>query len=135
LQACERMGLPERNGALWPVFVAAIERDPIPAMKALGIGLDSVRPNGTENPLGIEASPIGIEVQAPKGQSLSCVGFARLSITKEREDDRLQRAREAQQHAIERHQRKAAPVPAAQADGGEWTRERDEHAHDLSAWH
>lgn len=44
LSACSDRGMPGALGALWPVLVAGVRRDPIPAMKALGIALESVRP-------------------------------------------------------------------------------------------
>ncbi len=57
--------------------------------------------------------------------------------TKPSRAERMRRAREAQQRAIDRHRPKPAPVLRAGAviasvDG--LTRERDEYAHDLSAW-
>ena len=82
---CEAMGLPAANGPLWPVLVAAIERDPTAAVRALGIELSAQKDRQTQaepNPIGIEgttmsskANPIGIEKQGEKIQSLSCVGI------------------------------------------------------------
>ena len=82
---CEAMGLPAANGPLWPVLVAAIERDPTAAVRALGIELSAPKNRQTQaepNPIGIEgttmsskANPIGIEKQGEKIQSLSCVGI------------------------------------------------------------
>ncbi|KZT16137.1 hypothetical protein A1D30_11520 [Acidovorax sp. GW101-3H11] len=82
---CEAMGLPAVNGPLWPVLVAAIERDPTAAVRALGIELSAQKDRQTQaepNPIGIEgttmsskANPIGIEKQGEKIQSLSCVGI------------------------------------------------------------
>ena len=86
LARCEAMGLPAANGPLWPVLVAAIERDPTAAVRALGIELSAPKDRQTQaepNPIGIEgttmsstANPIGIEKQGEKIQSLSCVGIA-----------------------------------------------------------
>ena len=86
LARCEAMGLPAANGPLWPVLVAAIERDPTAAVRALGIELSAPKDRQTQaepNPIGIEgttmsskANPIGIEKQGEKNQSLSCVGIA-----------------------------------------------------------
>ena len=82
---CEAMGLPAANGPLWPVLMAAIERDPTAAVRALGIELSAQKDRQTQaepNPIGIEgttmsskANPIGIEKQGQKIQSLSCVGI------------------------------------------------------------
>ena len=82
---CEAMGLPAANGPLWPVLMAAIERDPTAAVRALGIELSAPKDRQTQaepNPIGIEgttmsskANPIGIEKQGEKIQSLSCVGI------------------------------------------------------------
>ncbi|SDZ73735.1 plasmid recombination protein [Acidovorax soli] len=86
LAHCEATGLPAANGPLWPVLVAAIERDPTAAVRALGIELSAKKDRQTQaepNPIGIEgdtmsstANPIGIEKQVEKIQSLSCVGIA-----------------------------------------------------------
>ena len=86
LAHCEAMGLPAVNGPLWPVLVAAIERDPTAAVCALGIELSAPKDRTTQaepNPIGIEgvtmsstANPIGIEKRGEKTQSLSCVGIA-----------------------------------------------------------
>ncbi len=85
LARCEAMGLPAANGPLWPVLMAAIERDPTAAVRALGIELSAPKNRQTQaepNPIGIEgttmsskANPIGIEKQGEKIQSLSCVGI------------------------------------------------------------
>ena len=51
--------------------------------------------------------------------------------------DRLSRARDAQQRAIDRHRPKpaaAAPAGAVHADHDSLTRERDEFSHDTTAW-
>ena len=79
LRRCEALGLPEANGPLWPVLVAAIQRDPTAAAHALAIDPKSIAPATAQPqayPIGIETNPIGIEKQAQKSQSLSCVGFA-----------------------------------------------------------
>ena len=65
--------------------MAAIERDPTAAVRALGIELSAQKDRQTQaepNPIGIEgttmsskANPIGIEKQGEKIQSLSCVGI------------------------------------------------------------
>ena len=85
LARCESMGLPAASGPLLPVLVAAIERDPTAAVRALGIELSAQKDRQTQaepNPIGIEgttmsskANPIGIEKQGEKIQSLSCVGI------------------------------------------------------------
>lgn len=93
LERCEAMGLPAANGPLWPVLLAAIERDPTGAVLALGIDLSACRkdakpsPTGIDsdderNPIGIERAqsdgdlnPIGIAKEGRKTRSLSCVGI------------------------------------------------------------
>ena len=57
LTRCEAMGLPAVNGPLWPVLVAAIERDPTAAVCALGIELSAPKDRTTQ----AEPDPIGIE--------------------------------------------------------------------------
>ena len=75
LERCEAMGLPAANGPLWPVLVAAIERDPTAAVQALGIDLSAGRKDAGSNPIGIDLAdvrnPIGIEKGGEKLQSLS----------------------------------------------------------------
>lgn len=61
----------------------------------------------------------------------------RSNLTTAYKAERLRHAREAQQRAIDRHRSKPAPVlraAAVIAFDDELTRERDEYAHDLSAW-
>ena len=48
LAHCEAMGLPAVNGPLWPVLVAAIERDPTAAVRALGIELSAPKDRTTQ---------------------------------------------------------------------------------------
>lgn len=89
LERCEAMGLPAANGPLWPVLVAAIERDPTAAVLALEIDLTACRKDvkpshkwidsdDEQNPIGIEhaqsdddSKPIGIGEAGGKVQSLS----------------------------------------------------------------
>lgn len=50
----------------------------------------------------------------------------------------LKVARQAQQHAVDRHARRTsrtAVSASAPTDEGDYTRVRDEHAHDMSDWH
>ena len=85
LARCEAMGLRAANGPLWPVMLAAIERDPTAAVHALQIELAAPKDRQIQtgpNPIGIEgtmtsstANPIGIEKEGEKIQSLSCVGI------------------------------------------------------------
>jgi hypothetical protein len=174
LARCEGLALPAAMGPLWPVWVAAIERDPTAAMLALEIDANALRPAGERPP----SSPIALQKQAQKNQGLSCVALhqhttpasapkaapdavaepaiqppaidslgalwtavgCRSNWTTPSKAERLRRARDAQQRAIERHR----PQPAAAAPAGAahqrhqhpdgLTREHDEHAHDLSAW-
>ena len=82
LNRCELLGLPNMNGPLWPVLMAAIERDPTSAMLALKIDLDSIRPaddtppnEQPSNPIGLVQTPIGLQNAEVKLQALSCVGL------------------------------------------------------------
>lgn len=71
--------------ALWPVVLAAIERDPIPALRALQIDVNNIRPAPakaeTTSPakaIGFAshvASPIGFQSGRASDQNLSSVGF------------------------------------------------------------
>ena len=109
LTRCEAMGLPAANGPLWPVLVAAIERDPTAAVRALGIELSAQKHRQTQaepNPIGIEgttmsskANPIGIEKQGEKIQSLSCVGIASKTTLKTAPEPRPRCERGRQIHA------------------------------------
>ena len=156
LHRCEALGLPVANGPLWPVWVAAIKRDPTAAMLALGLDLNTIRPTDEEP----QPNPIGIENGGAKHRNLSCVGFAHRNLPKEPQKavetltelwalvgckafvkplhgDRFQVARDAEQQAIDRQARRSRPLPslpATRTDEDGLTRIRDEHAHDLSAW-
>jgi len=109
LARCEAMGLPAANGPLWPVLVAAIERDPTAAVRALGIELSAPKNRQTQaepNPIGIEggtmsstANPIGIEKRGEKTQSLSCVGIASKTALKTAAEPRPRCERGRQIHA------------------------------------
>ncbi len=116
LAHCEAMGLPAANGPLWPVLVAAIERDPTGAVHALGIELSAKKDRQTQaepSPIGIEgntmsstANPIGIEKQGENVQSLSCVGIAQKTTPKTAPESRSGRA-------------PAVPEPAHQDGSGD----------------
>lgn len=144
MRECERQGFPEKNGRLWSVFAAAIERNPLTALKALGIDLESIRPGCSAlprvpsvKPIGIEDNPVGIDAQAQGGASLPCVGFAGQAAARPTKGDRLSVAREAQQRAVERQRKsRAAPMlgPSVVVGDDGWTRERDHDAQDLQAW-
>lgn len=167
LRRCEALGLPAANGPLWPYVVACIVRDPTPAMLALGIDANTIRPSDrapqTEpptNPVGIASIPIGFQKEGVKHRTLSCVGFAHSTPSKQpprvvtslaelwgvvgrrsqwtaTHQDRLRIARAAQQQAIARHSHKLPqqrPAPALRIGDDGLTRERDEYSHDLSAW-
>ncbi len=109
LARCEAMGLPAVNGPLWPVLVAAIERDPTAAVRALGIELSAPKDRTTQaepNPIGIEgvtmsstANPIEIEKRGEKTQSLSCVGIAQKPTLKTAPEPRPRCERGRQIHA------------------------------------
>ncbi|MFP5446973.1 MAG: hypothetical protein ACLGIY_25955, partial [Betaproteobacteria bacterium] len=167
LRRCEVLGLPAANGPLWPYLVACIERDPTAAMLALGIDANIIRPldkppksEPPTSPIGIESNPIGFEKEGAKHRTLSCVGFANPTPSKQPpravtslaelwgavgrfsqwtapHRDRLRIARAAQQKAIARHSHKLPkprPAPALRIGDDGLTRERDEYSHDLSAW-
>ena len=83
---CEAQGLPAANGALWAVLEAAIHRDPLPALLALGMDVNNLPTmecppvlDAAQNPIGIEQNTIVIEQNAiaiEKHRTLSCVVFA-----------------------------------------------------------
>lgn len=78
LARCERLSLPAAMGSLWPVWVATIERDPTPAMLALGIDVNSLKPPTEypqQTPIGLDARAIGLQNVVQKDQALSCVGI------------------------------------------------------------
>ncbi len=82
LNRCELLGLPNMNGPLWPVLMAAIKRDPTSAMLAFNIDLESIRPaddtppnEQPSNPVGLVQTPIGLQEEGVKTQALSCVGL------------------------------------------------------------
>jgi len=187
LARCEAMGLPVVMGPLWADYRASIEREPTPAMLALDIDVNALRPDQTRhaspiglqpNPIGLAPRAIGLQKQGQKDQALSCVGLhqqatpasapkpasdaaagpaiqpqvidslaalwtvlgCRSNWTTPTKAERLRRAREAQQRAIARHR----PKPATQVGAGAarhrhhhadgLTRERDDFAHDTTAW-
>ena len=167
LQRCEALGLPAANGPLWPVLVDVIKRDPTPAMLALGIDVNTIRPadklppnEPPQNPIGIASNPIGLQKEGAKHRTLSCVGFAHSTPSiqqphvicslpelwavvgcssqwKASRPGRLGIARAAQQRTLASHASKPhrpAPAPAVRIGDDGLTRERDEYAHDLSAW-
>jgi len=167
LRHCEVQELPAKNGPLWPFLVTCIERDPTAAMLALEINANDIRPSDTppkseppSSPIGIEPNPIGFQKEGAKHQTLSCVGFANLTPSKQPLPalnslaelwaavgrtsqrkapcpDRLAKARSAQQKAYDRHASKpprSTPAPAVRVGDDGITRVRDEYSHDLSAW-
>lgn len=113
LTRCEAMGLPAVNGPLWPVLVAAIERDPSAAVCALGIELSAPKDRTTHadpKPIGIEgvticstANSIGIEKLGERTQSLSCVGIAPRTTVKTATSSRPGRAPAMQEPAHADH--------------------------------
>lgn len=163
IRACGLMGLPQSMGPLWALFKAEIERDPTSHMLVLKIDVDTLRPSAEDprpSPIALQPSPIALcgEVQAAQG--LSCVALhqpttspvpptavhslaelwaavgCRSAWTTLTKGETLRNARAAHRRAIDRHIRSQskppAPVPHVDDDGV--TRERDELAHDLSAW-
>lgn len=84
LARCEVMGLPAVMGPLWADYRVSIERDPTPAMLALGIDVNALRPEQTRqaspiglqsNPIGLAPRAIGLQKESEKHQALSCVGL------------------------------------------------------------
>lgn len=185
LARCDVMGLPATMGPLWVVFEADVSRDPTPHMLALGIDVNTIRPDTSPppstielqpNPIGLAPRAIGLQKQGEKHQALSCVGLhqqtAFTPTTKAAsatpdghaatepeaietlaelwikvgcqsnwmtptKAERMRRARDAQQRAIDRHHTKhaaTAPAGAVHVDHDGLTRVRDEFAHDTAAW-
>lgn len=84
LARCEVVGLPATMGPLWVVFEADVSRDPTPHMLALGIDVNTIRPDTSPppspiglqpNPIGIAPRAIGLQKRGGKHQALSCVGL------------------------------------------------------------
>lgn len=74
---CEFKGLPVALGPMWLILMAAIERDPLPSMAALGIDVNDIRPKDDESsPIALAASPIALDEETGKIEALSCVGLA-----------------------------------------------------------
>lgn len=131
LRACEAQGLPEKNGALWPFFRAAIERDPTKAVQALNLSEKEIRAGekGAPNPIGFAGdntdacpNPIGFEKHPQKTKPYLCVGFAK-QTTSPAPAERAASGAEASGSEVKEEGvdagRKAAPVakvaPAAPA--------------------
>ena len=158
LNRCELLGLPNMNGPLWPVLMAAIERDPTSAMLALNIDLESIRPADDTPPNEQPSNPIGLQEEGVKTQALSCVGLHQHTTSEQPgiaigslpelwalvgnrsrwiapKAERLRVAKAAIQPAMKRCQSpKQTRLPVVRIDGDGLTRERDEYTHDLSAW-
>jgi hypothetical protein len=138
LSRCEALGLPAANGPLWAVLEAAIRRDPTTSMLALGLDVNSIRPNA----IAIEPKAIAFEKEAQNTERYLCVAFASPTPSPKHQKpigssaapcaDRLHRARAAQQAAMTRHTRKTPT--ASSATDTTVTRVVRDDAHDLSAW-
>ena len=142
----------DRVATLWasiqPLVAQAVSKDPTPWVGALGIPLEALRTNPTQqapnptpigfkqadtNPIGIakaDINPIGIAKTPPKAPHESNPILCRVHLT----NTRVEQARDAESQAIERHRIKAKPLQAAPAivvqdDGVQ--RVRDEYAHAL----
>jgi hypothetical protein len=82
---CEALALPAAMGPLWPVWVAAIERDPTAAMLALDIDANALRqaaerqlPSHSalhQSPIALDPSPIALQKTVQKAQGQSCVAL------------------------------------------------------------
>lgn len=198
LARCEAMGLPATMGPLWADYCASIEREPTAQMLALGIDVNTLRPESDrlQSPIGLQPNPIGLvpraiglQKQGEKHQALSCVGLHRQTtfapttkaasatpdepaashpeaidtlaslwaavgcrsmwtkptdaererlhqLAQDSKTERMRRAREAQQRAIDRHRTKpSAATPAGAARHcEEIVRVRDDFSHDTTAW-
>lgn len=154
LERCREEDLPAANGALWPIFEAAIKKDPVPFIEALQIDRQEIGnsyktlSSQKSNALGIErtpSTPIGIELGYQKKQTLSSVVIAQsIDSAKAQNTDsvtnfsRLQIARSAQQNAEAKHFRNQSEKPKFALAGvgieDSLTRVKDEYAHDLSSW-
>lgn len=123
LRECEARRLPVMTGALWPVFKAAMERDPTEAVRLLNIDVESLRPREDES-TGAPSIPIGFDRHAPKTQNLSRVGFP----TADGLSKRLSIARDAERRALDRqaNRRSVSAMPTVeQADEDGVVRVRD----------
>lgn len=163
VRVCESMTLPHTMGPLWGLFLATIERDPTPHLMLLGIDVQTIRPPAQAtrpSPIALEQCPIALLEPGHKTQGLSCVALhqqatppeppkaihtlaelwaavgCRSAWTTPTKVERLREARTAQRRAVDRHvrPRPKLPAPALPVDDEGLTRERDELAHDLSAW-
>lgn len=143
MRECQRQEIPEKCGRLWPVFMAEIKRNPLEALKALDISVDSIRPScdappdvPIDNPIGIEDNPIGIDAKVLQSQSLSCVGVATQEEINDGEDCCRAIIHAPQNTAVnigpaswERRDSRFLRV-----DEADVTRVRDEFAQDVGAW-
>lgn len=154
LERCRAENLPAANGDLWPIFEAAIKKDPVPFIEALKIDRKAISSSYTtliseqSNALGIErntSTSIGIEPSYQKKQTLSSVVITQSADSAKAQNtdsltsfSRLQIARSAQQNAEVKHFRNHGEKPkSALAELGaedSLTRVKDEYAHDLSSW-
>lgn len=143
MRECQRQEIPEKCGRLWPVFIAAIKRNPLEALKALDISVDSIRPScdalpdvPIDNPIGIEDNPIGIDAEVLRSQSLSCVGVAIQEEIKEGEDCYRAIIHASQDTAVNdgSTSQERRDSPFLRVDEGDVTRVRDEFAQDVGVW-
>ena len=133
LDRCKADGLPAANGALWPIFEAAIKKDPVPSLQAIGIDRQDINERYKDqireqaNPLGIKPrspKPLGIDTFSSKKPTLSSVGI-----------DQPQSSDKDQNGGNSINKRGSEFVMVKQqSDEDGLTRVKDEYAQDLNAW-
>jgi hypothetical protein len=154
LDRCRLYGLPDVNGPLWPIFEAAIKKDPVPSLEALNIDRQTISNayrtllNEQSKTLGIGTKspiPIGIEQFSSAKQTLSSVEIDHSSVTTKKKESchqnklsRLQLAGLVDQSKEEMKLLKGGGIPQVvvceDITEDSEIRVRDEYSHDLSAW-
>lgn len=133
LDQCKADGLPAANGALWPIFEAAIKKDPVPSLEAMGIDRQHINERYKDQnseqakPLGIKPrspKPLGIDTFSSKKPTLSSVG-----IGQQQSSDKDQNGG----NSINKRGSELAMVKQQSNDDG-LTRVKDEYAQDTTAW-
>jgi hypothetical protein len=141
---CTFEGLPSANGALWPFFEAAIRKDPVRVLEALGIDKNAVNSEYKAR-IAEQFNPIGIDSTDQKMQTLSSVGVAHPStignaghLRKQEGTSRLAGASQVKQAAEKRltqcSRQKRREFVLNELPTDVLTRVKDEYVHDLSPW-
>lgn len=158
LRVCQSKGIPQFLGALWQVLQAAIEHNPMEAVKLLGISDDDIGIilKQPQSPIGFESNPIEIEVGSEKTKPYLCVGFAQevpsaapdklpqrmagsseQMVPQNKKRERLVVARAAMTKAADIHKANplvVEPVTILRERNIGVVSVRDELGHDLNAW-